>query len=68
VSQSEKFDAEGRFIRRYCPELAELPAKAIHEPWARAPLQMQGSVYPRPIVDHAIARERTLARYAVVRR
>jgi len=68
VSQSEKFDAEGRFIRRYCPELAELPAKAIHEPWARAPLQMQGSAYPRPIVDHAIARERTLARYAVVRR
>ncbi|WP_457391338.1 cryptochrome/photolyase family protein [Roseateles sp. P5_E1] len=68
VSQSEKFDAQGRFIRRYCPELAELPAKTIHEPWARAPLQMQGSVYPRPIVDHAIARERTLARYAVVRR
>jgi deoxyribodipyrimidine photo-lyase len=67
TAQSEKFDADGRFIRRYCPELAELPAKAIHEPWARAPLQMQGSGYPRPIVDHAVARERTLARYAVVK-
>ncbi|PZP27668.1 MAG: deoxyribodipyrimidine photolyase [Roseateles depolymerans] len=67
VSQSEKFDAEGRFIRRYCPELAELSAKAIHAPWERAPLQMQGTGYPRPVVDHAIARERTLARYAVVK-
>ncbi|PTT85598.1 deoxyribodipyrimidine photolyase, partial [Pelomonas sp. HMWF004] len=67
VSQSEKFDADGRFIRRYCPELAMLDAKAIHAPWARAPLAMQGVDYPRPVVDHALARERTLARYAVVK-
>lgn len=67
VSQSEKFDPEGRFIRRYCPELAALDAKAIHAPWARAPLAMQGVDYPRPVVDHALARERTLARYAVVK-
>ncbi len=67
ISQSEKFDADGKFIRRYCPELASLDAKAIHAPWERAPLAMQGVAYPRPIVDHAIARERTLARYAVVK-
>ncbi len=67
TSQSEKFDGEGRFIRRYCPELAALDAKAIHAPWERAPLAMSGVDYPRPIVDHAIARERTLARYAVVK-
>ncbi|MCF8203711.1 MAG: DNA photolyase family protein [Methylotenera sp.] len=67
TSQSEKFDAEGRFIRRYCPELAGLDAKAIHDPWTRAPLAMQGVDYPRPVVDHAVARERTLARYAVVK-
>ncbi|MEE9475300.1 MAG: deoxyribodipyrimidine photo-lyase [Roseateles sp.] len=67
TSQSEKFDAEGRFIRRYCPELAGLDAKAIHAPWERAPLAMQGVDYPRPVVDHAVARERTLARYAVVK-
>ena len=67
TSQSEKFDPEGRFIRRYCPELADLPGRAIHEPWKAAPLKMQGSAYPRPVVDHAVARERTLARYAVVK-
>jgi len=67
TAQSEKFDAEGRFIRRYCPELAELDGKAIHAPWERAPLAMQGVDYPRPVVDHAIARERTLARYSVVK-
>ena len=67
TSQSEKFDPQGRFIRRYCPELADLVDNAIHAPWSRAPLQMQGRGYPRPVVDHAAARERTLARYAVVK-
>lgn len=67
TAQSEKFDPQGRFIRRYCPELHDIAGKAIHAPWADAPLQMQGRGYPQPIVDHAIARERTLARYAVVK-
>ncbi|MFG6443206.1 cryptochrome/photolyase family protein [Roseateles sp. LKC17W] len=67
IAQSEKFDAEGRFIRRYCPELAGLDNKAIHAPWERAPLAMQRVDYPRPVVDHAAARERTLARYSVVK-
>lgn len=68
TAQSEKFDAEGRFIRRYCPELVGIDGRAIHDPWEHAPLQMQGVGYPRPIVEHALARERTLARYAVVKR
>ncbi|MBV8034820.1 deoxyribodipyrimidine photo-lyase [Roseateles sp.] len=67
TTQSEKFDARGRFIRRYCPELAALDDKTIHAPWERAPLAMAGVDYPRPAVDHALARERTLARYAVVK-
>ena len=73
TSQSEKFDAQGRFIRRYLPQLAGLPDNALHAPWLAKPLDLAaakveiGRDYPAPIVDHAQARERTLARYAVVK-
>lgn len=74
VSQSEKFDPEGKFIRRYCPELAKLPNKWIHNPIECPPLDLQaagvhlGETYPRPVVDHALARQTTLQRYAVVKK
>ena len=64
VSQSEKFDAEGKFIRRYVPELAALDNKAIHAPWLakRLPEDFRlGRDYPKPIVDHATQRQRALA-------
>jgi deoxyribodipyrimidine photo-lyase len=73
VSQSEKFDPDGKFITRYLPQLAGFDAKEIHAPWLVPPLRQQqagcviGTDYPAPIVDHAQARERTLARYAVVK-
>ncbi|MGC4243649.1 MAG: FAD-binding domain-containing protein, partial [Herbaspirillum sp.] len=74
VTQSEKFDPDGKFIRRYLPQLAKLSDKRIHAPWTATPDERMsagvtlGTNYPRPIVDHAEARERTLARYAVVKK
>jgi deoxyribodipyrimidine photo-lyase len=74
VTQSEKFDPEGKFIRRYVPELAAVPNKYIHAPWLMGRIEQValgvviGRDYPGPIVDHAQAREQTLARYAVVKK
>lgn len=74
VSQSQRFDAEGRFIRRYVPELIALPDAAIHAPWQARPLDLEaagvviGRDYPKPIIDHALAREKTLQRYAAARK
>ena len=71
VAQSEKFDPEGRFIRRYLPQLAKLPDALIHAPWLARPVDLEsagvrlGVDVPRPVVDHAEARARTLQRYAV---
>jgi deoxyribodipyrimidine photo-lyase len=73
VSQSEKFDASGKFIRRYLPQLAGLPDKAIHAPWLANEIELAaagivlGRDYPLPVVRHDEARARTLERYAVVK-
>ena len=69
ILQSKKFDPDGRYIRRWLPELAQVPVKFIHEPWAMSPdVQAQagciiGQDYPQPLVDHAAARQRTLLAY-----
>ena len=66
VGQGEKFDADGAYVRRWVPELARLPDGLIHSPWTSDPLILRaagvtlGSNYPRPIVDHAVARDRAL--------
>jgi deoxyribodipyrimidine photo-lyase len=73
VTQSQKFDADGRFIRLYLPELASVEGCNIHEPWKmnreeqRAAGVEIGRDYPAPIVDHATARERTLEIYGAIR-
>lgn len=73
ITQSEKFDPQGKFIRRYVPELASLPDKALHAPWLARPADLAsaddvvlGRDYQLPIVQHDEARTETLARYAVV--
>jgi len=69
VTQSEKFDAEGKFIRKYVPELTACDAKEIHSPWNMSISRQQdinvviGRDYPAPIVDHAVMRLRALDLY-----
>ena len=73
VAQSEKFDAAGKFIRRYLPQLAGLPDTLIHAPWLARPIDLAaaginlGRDYPTPVVAHDLARQRTLQRFAVVK-
>jgi deoxyribodipyrimidine photo-lyase len=73
VTQSERFDPEGKFIRKYLPELANVPAKFIHAPWMLPPLEQQargvtiGRDYPAPIVDHAVQRDKALALFKAVK-
>lgn len=69
VLQSQKFDAGGNFIRRYVPELKNVPDRFIHAPWLMpGSVQNQagcviGTSYPKPIVDHSTERGRALQMY-----
>jgi hypothetical protein len=73
MSQGEKFDPRGDFVRRWCPELKRLSDRWLHQPWqapaeilARAGVEL-GHTYPRPIVSHAIAREVALEAFSKIR-
>lgn len=72
ITQSERFDPDGQFIRRYLPELARVPDAHIHFPAAMKPVELAacglrlGVDYPQPVVDHARARERTLMRFSPI--
>ena len=72
--QGTKFDPDGAYVRRFVPELAELPSTHIHAPW-EAPADVLekagvklGDTYPRPIVDHQAARRRALDAYQKVKK
>ena len=62
-TQSEKFDADGAFIRRFCPELMDFKSKHIHHPHLATLAEQKnanciiGKDYPAPIVDHNIQRK-----------
>ncbi len=65
TAQGERFDPEGTYVRRFVPEIAELPNRQLHRPWEAPPLLRPApSLYPAPIVDHDIARKRALDAFA----
>lgn len=66
ITQGVRFDPDGGYVRRWVPELAHLPGKAAHEPWKHADGYAHG--YPQRIVDHAVERAESLARYDRARR
>ncbi len=73
ITQGEKFDPKGDYIRRWVPEVAGLPDKYVNRPWeapsdllARHDIRL-GETYPEPLVDHSSARQRALDAYDVVK-
>ncbi len=74
ITQSEKFDPDGEYIRRFVPELAELPNKLLHDPGNAPPLELEaagiklGKTYPEPIVDLKQSRQRALDAYQKIRK
>jgi hypothetical protein len=64
ITQSEKCDPNGDYIRYWVPELRNLKGKAIHDPYHNMPKsEFKKLGYPEPIVDHKTARLRALFRY-----
>lgn len=69
ITQGQKFDPDGAYVRRWLPQLAKLPTDVIHAPWEARPIELLdagitlGKDYPNPMVNHAAAREQALLAY-----
>ncbi|MEO3430641.1 deoxyribodipyrimidine photo-lyase [Pelagibius sp. CAU 1746] len=74
VTQGEKFDPKGTYIRRWVPEISGLPDNLLHKPWEASKEELKkagialGETYPQPLVDHKAARARALAGYEEVKK
>lgn len=72
VRQHERFDPDGEYVRRWVPELRDVPPGRLAEPWTMTELDqrmagcMIGVDYPSPVVDHRRERQRALERYRAV--
>lgn len=70
ILQGEKFDKEGEYVKKYCPELRRVPSKFIHKPWEAPTAILKacgvelGKQYPKPIVDLKESRNRALDAFA----
>ncbi|MCA8902017.1 MAG: deoxyribodipyrimidine photo-lyase [Hyphomonas sp.] len=73
ITQGQKFDADGAYVRRWCPELAALPDKVLHAPWQagdgvlKAAGVWLGKTYPKPIIEHETGRKRALEAYETLK-
>jgi deoxyribodipyrimidine photo-lyase len=72
MSQGERFDPEGEYVRRHVPELGKVPASHIHAPWTLRPIEQQhlgiaNTVYARPLIDLAATRQAALDAYQRMR-
>jgi deoxyribodipyrimidine photo-lyase len=73
ILQGEKFDKEGEYVKKYCPELGKLGKKFLHKPWEATPQELLqanielGTDYPHPIVDLKVSRHRALDAYASIK-
>ena len=73
ITQGQKFDESGDYVRRWCPELSGLPDKYLHAPFdadkqtlSKAKVGL-GDTYPKPVVDHSTGRERALDAYKALK-
>ncbi|MEM9277614.1 MAG: deoxyribodipyrimidine photo-lyase [Pseudomonadota bacterium] len=73
ISQGPKFDPNGDYVRKWCPELGQLPDNLLHTPFEATPAELLaagvklGETYPEPIVDHKTARQAALDGYEAVK-
>ena len=73
IAQGQRFDPNGAYVRRWCPELSELDTRFIHAPWEASTIELTaagltlGETYPHPMVDHREARAAALEGYQTIK-